>query len=356
MRVRTASSKRSIARSPSCHCHSRSPVPPPEHPPHPTPPTARHRIRSDTNPSTLTRFILSKQREHPEATGDLTLILSAIATATKAITAAVRRAGLASLTGLHGASNSSGDDQKKLDIVSNDIFRNLLASTGVVAVMVSEEDEEAIVLKEFPRARYVVAFDPLDGSSNIDCNVSVGSIFSIFRRASLDTPASAADALQRGRDVVCARYSAYGSSTQLCVAFAEDHREQRGVNVFTLDPSIGEFLLSHAALKIPAAPQRIYSCNEGSLLSFPPFLQAFVAQCKAGPKPFTARYVGSMVADVHRTISECCAGRAARVGDGCFLRCGGRRAHARMRSRHVDSPFMRRFKPFVGPVCARSTR
>ena len=263
----------------------------------------------DVDPSTLTRYILAQQRLHKEATGDLTLLVSAIATACKAISSAVRRAGLTNLLGYHGASNVSGDEQKKLDVISNDIFKNLIASTGVVGVMVSEEDEEAVLLPEAgERGKYVVVFDPLDGSSNIDCNVSVGSIFGVFRRDT-SRPPSAADALQKGTALVCAGYAAYGSSTQICVAFTDDLAEKRGVNVFTLDPSIGEFLLSHKAVKLPAAPQRIYSCNEVSLLSFPPFVQRFVAECKGGEKPNSLRYVGSMVADVHRTL----------LYGGCFV-------------------------------------
>ena len=268
-------------------------------------------IYSDQNPLTLTRFILSRQRSHPEATGDLTLVLNSIATATKSISSAVRRAGLSGLLGLQGSSNVSGDDQKKLDVISNHIFINLLSSTGVVASIVSEEDEEMIICPEIDGAiqKYVVVMDPLDGSSNIDCNGTIGSIFGIFRRENTSHKVTNADALLPGTSLVCAGYVAFGSSTQLVIAFKEDVREQAGVNCFTLDPTIGEFVLSQSNLKFSSTPQRIYSANEGSLNSFPAFVKSFIAGCKDGEKPYSLRYVGSMIADVHRTI----------LYGGCFI-------------------------------------
>ena len=282
-------------------------------------------------PSPATRFILAQQRRHPEATGDLTIVLNAIQTAGKSISSAIRRAGLQGLYGLHGSTNATGDDVKKLDIISNEIFINLLRGTGRCAVLVSEENEEAIVLgptgdglpssapsgdeaPPSPRsalAKYIVSFDPLDGSSNIDANVSIGSIWSVLRRPNdlLDRPATAAEALQKGTELVCAGYIAYGSSTQLAVVFKEDVEARSGVNIFTLEPSIGEFLLSHRRVVIPSSPQRIYSCNEGNRATFPAFVQRFLDEAKAGAKPYSLRYVGSMVADVHRTL----------LYGGCFL-------------------------------------
>ena len=237
--------------------------------------------------------------------------MNSIATATKSISSAVRRAGLTGLLGLQGSSNTSGDDQKKLDVISNTIFINLLSSTGVVAAIVSEEDEEMIICPQVSDAlqKYIIVMDPLDGSSNIDCNGTIGSIFGVFKKEVSALKVTDKDALLSGSQLVCSGYAAFGSSTQLVLAFKEDVKSQSGVNVFTLDPSIGEFVLSAKDLKFPSSPQRIYSCNEGSLNSFPDFVQKFIHQCKEGPKPFSLRYVGSMIADVHRTI----------LYGGCFL-------------------------------------
>ena len=223
----------------------------------------------------------------------------------------------------------------------------MLRSSGAVAVMVSEEDEAAVLVAEAPDAKYVVVFDPLDGSSNIDCNVSVGSIFGVYRRrqdplapARFAAAASAADALRPGDELVAAGYANYGSATQLCLALAEDApdaaagREAKGVNVFSLDTEVGEFIMSHACLRIPATPKRIYSINAGGLASMPRAVRRFVAECNgearegagagggspagasaaaagtgAGAGAYSLRYVGSMVADVRveRARSRACA-------------------------------------------------
>ncbi len=281
----------------------------------------------DRNPWTLTRYILCEQQKHVHAAGDLSLILSAVGTACKAISSAVRRAGLTGLYGVDGGTNATGDSVKKLDVLSDEIFCNSLRHTKRVALLVSEEQEHPIAVEGAEGAKYICAFDPLDGSSNIDCNVSVGSIFGITRRAAecVGRAATAAECLQPGTALICAGYCVYGSSTQLVLTFAGGE-----VNVFTLDPSIGEFILSAPALRIPAAPQRIYSVNEGNIASFQPYVQRFVAECKAG-KPYSLRCAsravgrrkivfglapltapctlpsfpadtGSMVADVHRTL------------------------------------------------------
>lgn len=190
---------------------------------------------------------------------------------------------------------------QKLDVISDRIFCNMLRSTGKIALMVSEEVDEPIVCEEHPGAPYLAAFDPLDGSSNIDCNVSVGSIFALYRRSkeNIGRVATPDEILRPGRELACAGYAMYGSSTQLVLAFPT-----LGVNVFTLDPSVGEFILTQANLRIPPgdASQRIYSVNEGNIASFPAYVQEFVAEAKTGPKPYSLRYVGSMVADVHRTM------------------------------------------------------
>lgn len=254
-------------------------------------------LRSDA--VTLTTFILSEQRKHPEATGDLTVILNAVATACKQITAAVRRVGLTGMYGQAGASNATGDDVKKLDLISNDIFINQLKSTHRIAVMASEENEDHILVENRPDAKYVAVFDPLDGSSNIDCNVSVGSIFGIYRRVSpVGGPATQADLLQPGSNLVVGGYCMYGSSTELVITFGEGS----GVHMFSYDPTVGEFLLTRSRVSIPATPQKIYSCNEGNYASFPLGFRKFLDFCKTGEKPYSLRYVGSMVADVHRTL------------------------------------------------------
>lgn len=244
---------------------------------------------------TLTRYILTGQRKHPQARGDLSLILSAIATASKAVTSAVRRAGLLSLYGLQGSVNTTGDDQKKLDVIANDIWINSLKHTEQVSVMVSEENEEALLFPEFTDAKYAIAFDPLDGSSNIDCNASIGSIWAIYKRRNLSEPPSAADVLQPGTAVICAGYVMYGSSTEMVMTLGE------GVQIFSYDPSIGEFLLTRHNVMIPEKPQRIYSFNEGNYAAFPGGIKKYLDFCKEGEKPYSLRYVGSMVADVHRS-------------------------------------------------------
>ena len=171
-------------------------------PPLPLPPL-HPAMAADYDPMTLTRFILTEQQRHPSAKGELSIVMSAIATAGKAVTSAVRRAGLLNLFGLQGSTNVTGDEQKKLDVIANDMWINALRHTKLVAVMVSEENDEAITY-DLPDAKYVVAFDPLDGSSNIDCNCSIGSIFSITRRVVGAQAPSAADALQPGTAMIAA--------------------------------------------------------------------------------------------------------------------------------------------------------
>jgi fructose-1,6-bisphosphatase I len=221
------------------------------------------------------------------------------AVACKSITASVRRAGLKNLLGYAGSENSTGDSQKKLDIISNQIFCSVVRATGTVALMCSEEDEEPIIVSECT-GPYVACFDPLDGSSNIDCNVSVGTIFGLYRRSAdrIGKVATADELYRPGKELVCAGYAAYGSSTQLVIAF----NDGRPPTIFTLDPTIGEFIMSQAALTIPSKPQTIYSVNEGNILGFPLFVQKWLDEVKLGSKPYSSRYVGSMVADVHRTL------------------------------------------------------
>lgn len=254
--------------------------------------------RSNTNPITVHRWILDGQRQHAGATGELSVLLTSLATACKSVSAAVRRAGLTDgLLGASSSSNATGDTQQALDVISNTVFLNLLKGSGACAAIVSEEEDE--IVPADAGAHYIVATDPLDGSSNIACNVSVGSIFAVVRRepAAVGSPAAVAECLRPGRELVAAGYAAYGSSTQLVLTLAGAPPA-----LFTLDPAVGEFLLTTQRVVIPAAPQRIYSVNEGNAQSFPPYLTAFLAEAKAGAKPYSARYVGSMVADIHRTL------------------------------------------------------
>ena len=245
---------------------------------------------------TLTQFVLESQPAH--ASGDLTLVLSALQTACKRIASLVRRVGLLQLTGLAGSANASNDDMKKLDVLSNDIVIDALRGCGRVAGVCSEEEESYISFGA--GGKYVVVTDPLDGSSNIDCNVSVGSIIGIYARPAAEAaaPSSAADVLQPGRALVCAAYCMYGSATDLVLNLGVG----AGVHAFSLDPAIGEFLMTRRDIKIPAAAQRIYSINEGNARTFSPGVKAFLEHAKAGEKPYSARYTGSMVADVHRTL------------------------------------------------------
>jgi len=252
-----------------------------------------HGISTDC--MTLARFVLAEQRKFPEASGDLTQLLTALMTAIKACSNAVRKAGIARLYGVAGATNSTGDEQKKLDVLANDLFINMLRSSFTTCMLVSEENTNAIEIDLEHQGKYVVCFDPLDGSSNIDCLVSIGSIFSVYRKVSEGAPVLS-DALQSGREIVCAGYAIYGSATAVVLAFPHST-----VNCFTLDPSIGEFVLTHPDMKVKPKGN-IYSVNEGYAEAWDPAVKEYVMSRKTAPKPYGARYVGSMVADIHRTL------------------------------------------------------
>lgn len=185
--------------------------------------------------------------------------------------------------------------QKKLDVLSNDMFINALYNSGVCAVLVSEENEDPIIVSPELKGKYCVAFDPLDGSSNIDCNVSTGTIFSVWEMTHSD-PASAKDILRSGREMISAGYCAYGSATELIVTYGH------GVQRFTLDPSIGEFILTAKDMMLPEVCKTIYSINEGNYKTWDASMQRAVDGFRLNEPAYTARYVGSMVADVHRTI------------------------------------------------------
>lgn len=251
--------------------------------------------------TTIERFILEQERHFPEATGELTNLLYDIALGTRIVAAAIRRAGLVNILGSAGATNIQGEEQQKLDVFANETLKNSMNNTGRVCVMASEEDDEIISIPpEYRAGKYAVLFDPLDGSSNIDANVSIGTIFSIHRKVSPGPRGDLTDCVQPGRKQVAAGYVVYGSSTMLV------YTTGAGVHGFTLDPSIGEFLLSHPDIRIPDPPQRIYSCNEANYPRWSEGQQRFIDRLKGigdpSAKAFSARYIGSLVADFHRTL------------------------------------------------------
>jgi len=246
----------------------------------------------DTNCLSLTRFIIGEQRKIPSSTGELTQLLVSIQTACKAISTAVRKAGIANLFGMAGDVNVQGEEVKKLDILANELFINMLRSSFTTCLLVSEENKTVIEVEKDKQGKYVVCFDPLDGSSNIDCLVSIGSIFAVYKKAT-DTEPNVVDALQPGRTLVAAGYALYGSATMLVLSTGN------GVNGFMLDPSIGEFVLTDPNMRIKEKG-KIYSLNEGYASLWDPAVKEFVESRKAVKAG--ARYVGSMVADVHRTL------------------------------------------------------
>jgi fructose-1,6-bisphosphatase I len=245
---------------------------------------------------TLTRFLLEEQRKYPSATGDFTALISALQTAVKAVSSAVRKGGIHKLYGISGDINKSGDEQKKLDVLANDLFVNMLKLSFLTCAMVSEEDEKAIIVDKEQRGKYMVVFDPLDGSSNIDCLVSIGSIFGIYKKES-DADVEEKDILLPGNKLVAAGYALYGSATMIVLSVGN------GVNGFMLDPAIGEFLLTDRDMKIKPRG-KIYSLNEGYEGIWDESTLEYVKSKKFPKegKPYGARYIGSMVADVHRTI------------------------------------------------------
>lgn len=250
---------------------------------------------------TIGRHILDEERLFPEATGALSNILNDLALAARMITREVRRAGLVDIIGQTGAINSHGDHVKKLDEYADDVIFKALDHSGHLCVMASEESEDILPIPtKFRTGNYVLLYDPLDGSSNIDANISVGTIFSIHRKISDAPRGTLEDCLQPGSKQVAAGYVLYGSSTMLV------YTTGNGVHGFTLDPSIGEFILSHPWMKIPSPGQRIYSVNEGNYANWTPQQRRLIDHLKgtdgSNSRPFSGRYVGSMVADVHRTL------------------------------------------------------
>lgn len=252
--------------------------------------------------TTLGQFIIDRQKDFPFAKGEFTRLMADIGIAAKTISREVRRAGIAGIIGVAGNQNVQGEEQQKLDVMANRLFIECMKKGGEVCVIASEEDEDLVYLHSENADReptYVVAMDPLDGSSNIDVNVSIGTIFSVYKRISTGPNCSMEDALQPGVQQVAAGYVLYGSSTMLV------YTAGREVNGFTLDPSIGEFCLSHPNIQIPK-DGKIYSLNEGSYENFPQGVKDYIDYCKEIDKdtkrPYSARYIGSMVADFHRNM------------------------------------------------------
>lgn len=245
--------------------------------------------------TTLDEFIIDRQDDFPFASGDLSRLLRDIGFASKIVNREVNKAGLVDITGAAGSNNIQGEAQQKLDVFADEVFIKALKSGGEVCGIASEENDDFLAFEGAGKnGKYVVCIDPLDGSSNIDVNVSIGTIFSIYRRKSeIGTAAVLEDFLQPGTDQVAGGYVLYGSSSMLV------YTTGRGVNGFTLDPSIGEYCLSHPNMQT-AEDGKIYSMNEGNYYKSEEGIQKYLDKCKSEAK--TARYIGSLVADFHRNL------------------------------------------------------
>ncbi|MEJ2045090.1 MAG: class 1 fructose-bisphosphatase [Reinekea sp.] len=251
---------------------------------------------------TLGEFIIEKQSDYPDATGELSSIFASIRLASKVVHRDINKAGLADITGAIGSENVQGEQQQKLDVFANEKFKAALAARGVVCGLASEEEDSFVCFNGGMgrNGKYVVLMDPLDGSSNIDVNVSVGTIFSVYHRLSkVGEPVTQDDFLQPGNQQVAAGYVIYGSSTMLV------YTTGNGVNGFTYDPSLGVFCLSHPDMTFPQ-DGNIYSVNEGNYVHFLDGVKQYIKYCQVEDKktnrPYTSRYIGSLVADFHRNL------------------------------------------------------
>lgn len=249
---------------------------------------------------TIERHILEKQKEHPNASGALTQLLYDIALAGKLIARETTRAGLVNILGAYGSTNVQGEEQMKLDVFADQTIFRMNDHTGRLCVMASEENEHILPIPErFPVGKYVLVYDPLDGSGNVDVNASIGTIFAIHRKISADERGTQEDVMQSGRKIVAAGYIVYGPSTMMVYSTGQ------GVDGFTLDPSVGEFLLSHPDIRLPNKP-KYYGCNQGNEKYWTDGVKAYLNWIRAvgddTRKPLDGRYMGALVADFHRIL------------------------------------------------------
>ncbi|WP_372793799.1 class 1 fructose-bisphosphatase [Lutibacter sp.] len=250
---------------------------------------------------TLGEFIIENQKHYKSTSGEFNRLISSIKLAAKVVNYKVNKAGLVDITGNAGETNIQGEDQQKLDVYANAVFMQTLINREIVCGIASEEEDEFVTIKGkhgTNENKYIVLMDPLDGSSNIDVNVSVGTIFSIYRRVTpIGTPVETIDFLQRGNQQVAAGYVVYGTSTMLVLTSGH------GVNGFTLNPAIGTFYLSHPNMSYPEMG-KIYSINEGNYVHFPQGVKDYLKYCQEEKenRPYTSRYIGSLVSDFHRNM------------------------------------------------------
>ena len=250
---------------------------------------------------TLGEFIIENQADFPGSSGELSRLINSLRLAAKVVNHEVNKAGLVDIIGAYGETNIQGEDQQKLDVYANNKFIQTLTNREIVCGIASEENDDFIQIKGHKgdhQNKYVVLMDPLDGSSNIDVNVSVGTIFSIYQRVTpIGTPVQLEDFLQPGNNQVAAGYIIYGTSTML--VYTTGH----GVNGFTLNPALGSWYLSHPDMQFPEDGQ-IYSINEGNYVHFPQGVKDYIKYCQQeeGNRPYTSRYIGSMVSDIHRNM------------------------------------------------------
>ncbi|PHQ55430.1 MAG: class 1 fructose-bisphosphatase [Lutibacter sp.] len=253
------------------------------------------------NNLTLGEFIIENQKHYKSTTGEFNRLISSIKLAAKVVNYKVNKAGLVDITGDAGETNIQGEDQQKLDVYANEVFMQTLINREIVCGIASEEEDNYVTIRGKHKTnenKYIVLIDPLDGSSNIDVNVSVGTIFSIYRRVTpMGTPVAESDFLQRGNQQVAAGYVVYGTSTML--VYTSGH----GVNGFTLNPAIGTFYLSHPTMQFPEIG-KIYSINEGNYIHFPQGVKDYLKYCQEEKenRPYTSRYIGSLVSDFHRNM------------------------------------------------------
>ena len=250
---------------------------------------------------TLGEFIIKNQTSFKYSSGELSKLFNSIRLAAKVVNHEVNKAGLVDIIGAAGDTNIQGEDQQKLDVYANEVFINALTKRNIICGLASEEEDDFICINsqdENHQNKYVVLIDPLDGSSNIDVNVSVGTIFSVFRRVTpIGTPVTIDDFLQKGDEQVAAGYIIYGTSTMFVFTTGD------GVNGFTLNPALGVFYLSHPDMAFPE-DGTLYSVNEGNYIHFPQGIKNYIKYCQLeeGDRPYTSRYIGSLVSDFHRNM------------------------------------------------------